>query len=134
MNRFKLLTAEISPSTLIRLFPPPLRLLSVRFGALAILFNIPLITALAVLPPPARRSTVINIFVITLGRVTSVTTLKFLAPCNISLMQISWLGKERAITLNTKRATRPSSGRQSPLTRADFSACILVELRKKRGV
>lgn len=62
------------------------------------LFNIPLFAALAVPPPPARRWSVINIFVITQGRVTSATTLKFLASCNIVPIQISWLGKDRAIT------------------------------------
>lgn len=74
------------------------------------LFDIPLFAVLAVPPPPARQRSVINIFVITQGRVTSATTLRFLAPCDRVPIQISWLGKKRSITQNTKRATRPFSG------------------------
>lgn len=46
------------------------------------LFNIPLFATLAVPPPPARQQSVINIFVITQGRVTSATTTRFLTLCD----------------------------------------------------
>jgi len=89
--------------------PPPVSL-SVRFESphtFITLFYIPLFAALASPSRPARRWSVINIFVITQGRVTSLTTLKFLASCSTVPVQMSWPGKDRAITQNTKRAKRP---------------------------